>query len=569
MANAVVRTIGMLGVLSLAGCGGGAGSNPATPVVPIATATPAATVAPSATSIARVTITDPSTGTFSRQRRPSHLPSSAYTIAISVNGGAPVSFPYAVNGPTCVVASPLNVCTFDVTVPTGNVTLVVKALNSKGSALSTATVQQVVSGTTAVPVTLAGIPARTSVTLAQSTMPAGTPGTVAITLAVVDSDGNRIGGPYATPVTLTNSDTSGHSSISPNLVSDPTTPVQLVLDGKPVNAIISTTLGGGVGPFASSLAAHEFTLPSGQPASPNLGSGAIAAGGDGGVWFAEQNGIARVDAAGTIAEYPMVRPLGMVRGPDGAVWFSAGFDQATGNASELCRVAANGSVTKFKTPGGNHLTVGADGNFWLVNAASSVWRVTPAGTVTTFALTAPPSLPGSNPRADDIAAGPDGNLWITDGLSGRVYVVSTAGVQVTAFGLPASAYSAVALRATFGQDGALWLTSQKEVVRMTNTGAVTEFSVVPGVLTFTAGGTDAAPILAGPDGNIWTAGASGDGSAAMFRMAMMPSLTLALPLPAVAPVNFRSTLPIGLSSGPNGTIWYVRANTVGWFSPPL
>jgi sugar lactone lactonase YvrE len=572
MANVLTGTVLVLGALALAACGGGGGSGSTGPVIPTVTPTPGSTAGPttpppSATSTARVTITDPSTGTFARKRRPSHLPASTKSVAVSVNGGTPVSFPYVVNGPTCVVSATTNVCTFDVPVPTGNVTLLVQALNARGKALSSATVQQLVSGTTVVPVTLAGIPVTASVSPTLITAPAGTATTVPLTISAQDLDGNTISGPFANPVTLVDSDASGHSSISPNPVPDSTGPVNLVLDGKPVNLRISAagSLSAGIAVFASSLATHEFTVPSGQTTASNGGTGSIVLGGDGAMWFGEQTGIGRVDVNGAITEYPMVQPQQMVRGADGAVWFTTFFDSSNGQNGELCRVAPNGTVTKLN-PGLfiSRLTVGPDGNFWAVDGNAYVARVTTSGTVTKFPLTA---SGGNASHANDVSVGPDGNLWVFDESLNTLDVVTTAGTQIASVAITPPPQNGTGLsHSTFGSDGAFWFATN-EIGRVSTAGALTELQQISGTLLVLNGIGFSPPILAASDNNIWTTG-NWFGPAALFRVVPATNAVLTLPLPIVKPVNSVQPPAVGIANGPNGTIWFVRANAVGWFSSP-
>ena len=560
----------------LAACGGGGGGAssgggpiPATPV-PSPSASPPST---SGTSTARVTITDPvGPSTLGAQRRPKHLPKSTKTIAISANGGAATSFAYGVNSPTCVISPSTVTCTFDVQVPTGNDAIVVQALNGTGKLLATATVQQAVSGTTVVPVTLAGVPSSVTVKLQQNTAPTGTATSVPLAVTAFDADGNAITGAYATPVTLTDDDKSGHTAISPNPVPSSTTAVGLTYDGGVANARISSALAGsGSDGFASGVAAHEYAVPSGTPATSNSGTGTIVLGGDGAMWFGEQNGVGRVDTSGHITEYPSAaQPQVMVRGPDGAVWFSSSFDRSTGNFGELCRVAADGSVTKLNVSMGPRFVVGADGNFWDVDGNGYVKRITPAGTVSTFSLVSPPGALNPGAHANDIVASPDGNLRVLDYSDEIIYTVSTSGSQLAATQMSPGQYiPSGGSAATFGPDAAIWYVSQFEVIRTTTGGATTEYQQFPGTLTVLNGIGTAAPLLSAADNNIWTTGAWFYGLQTMFRISPSSGAIVALPLPAVPATSvYGQPAAVGEANGPNGTIWYVRGSTVGWFPPP-
>lgn len=567
----------LLAFVSLAACGGGGGGGSAGPGPVPTTPTPTPTTAPTnapATSLARVTISDPvGPSTFGAARRPRHLPSSTASITIGVNGGPASSFPYHVNGPTCVTDSSTTTCTFDVQVPTGTDTIVVQALNAAGKPLATATVQQAVSGTTVVPVTLLGVPASATVSLASNSAPAGTPTAIPIVLTAKDADGNTITGTYATPVTLTNDDKSGHTTISPNPVVSSATSVALNFDGSASNARISASLtGSGVTLFASAVAAHEYAIPSGTLAASNAGTGTIVQGGDGAMWFGEQNGVGRVDANGAITEYPMVQPQLMVRGADGAVWFTTYYDSATGHSGELVRVAADGTATKLNVAIGVKFVLGSDGNFWDVDGNNYVKRVTPSGTVNAYPLISPPGALNPGVHANDIVASPGGNLIVLDYSNLIAYTVDTSGNQVAATQMSPGKYLATGgSNAIIGPDSAVWYIGQNEVVRYGGSaGAITEYNQLPGTLTYASGYGNASPLLAGPDGNVWATGTWLLNSTPTF-FRITPSTGAILALPAPSSGRNGVGLPpstLGAASGPNNTIWYVRGSNVGRFSPP-
>ncbi|MDB5042518.1 MAG: hypothetical protein JWN27_3244 [Candidatus Eremiobacteraeota bacterium] len=565
-------------IVLLAGCGGGGSSSPSGVVVP-STPTPgprASSTPVPATSLARITIVDPAGGAGSSavKRRPSHLPATARTITVSANGAPAISFPYAVNGPTCVVsAAAVTTCTFDAAVPTGADSIVVQALNQTGKLLSTATVQQTVSGTTIVPVTLLGVPVTGSIKFGKSTAPVGTPATVALTLTVTDADFNPIAGTYSKPVSLTDSDTAGDTAISPNPVADSTTPISMTYDGKALNVRITVGLpGAGSAAFASALPAREFAIPSGTLAQSNAGTGTIVQGGDGAMWFGEQNGVGRITTAGAITEFPMVQPQQMVRGADGAVWFTTYSDSATGQFGELCRVDPTGTVTKFNVNVTSHIVLGADGNFWTADGHSYVRRITPAGGTMQFPLVPPAGALNPGVQVSDVVARADGNLNILDDTSDVVYTVTTAGTQLGAVVMSPFPVSGGSLSpAVFGPDGAIWYTSQNALVRITQAGATTEFTQLPGPFNAINGIGFVAPIITGPDNNLWTTGSwfGQSQSPAVFRVVPASGAAIALPLPTVPVTSvYGQPNPGALATGPGGTIWYTRGATVGVFTPP-
>jgi hypothetical protein len=226
-------------------------------------------------------------------------------------------------------------------------------------------------------------------------------------------------------------------------------------------------------------------------------------------------------------------------------------------------------VTKLNVGIGLRFVVGSDGNFWDVDNNAYVKRVTPAGVVTTFPLTSPPGALNPGVGANDIVASPDGNLRVLDYSNLIIYTVSTSGAQIAATQMSPGHYlSTGGSAATVGPDRAIWYVGQNEVVSTTTAGAVTEYNTFPGTLTILNGIGNAAPMLGGPDGNMWTSGNWFGSNPTLFRISPASGTILALPLPTVPASPSGQPLAVGAANGPNGTIWYVRGNTVGWFTPP-
>lgn len=99
-------------------------------------------------------------------------------------------------------------------------------------------------------------------------------------------------------------------------------------------------------------------------------------------------------------------PQSVVRGPDGALWFTDVFH------SRIGRVAADGAFTFFSAgltrwhSGPQYITNGPDGALWFTEIRDRVGRITTDGKITEFSAGIPfRSFIGG------IVAGPDGNLW--------------------------------------------------------------------------------------------------------------------------------------------------------------
>src|ERR1700730_6153131 len=79
-------------------------------------------------------------------------------------------------------------------------------------------------------------------------------------------------------------------------------------------------------------------------------------------------------------------PVVIVKGPDGAMWFTEGF------AHKIGRITTDGAITEF-TVGGSDMggiAVGPDGNIWFtLSAPYVVGKMTPTGQLTEFTIPPP------------------------------------------------------------------------------------------------------------------------------------------------------------------------------------
>jgi virginiamycin B lyase len=123
-----------------------------------------------------------------------------------------------------------------------------------------------------------------------------------------------------------------------------------------------------------------------------------------------------------------------------------------------------------------------------------IGAISTAGTITEYPI---PSGRASN----FITAGPDGNLWFTENYANYVAKITTSGT-VTEYAVPTLFAGPWMIAA--GKDGALWFTESGgtgQIGRVTTTGTVTEYPI--------SNLTGNPALLAGSDGNLWAASASG------------------------------------------------------------
>jgi virginiamycin B lyase len=166
----------------------------------------------------------------------------------------------------------------------------------------------------------------------------------------------------------------------------------------------------------------EFPLP-----AANSYVSAITTGPDGALWFIEQsaNKIGRITTAGVVTEFPIPtarsEPAGITAGPDGALWFTEP-SQCECNA-KIGRITTAGVFTEFPVadfgdlPGQDSLplgiTLGPDGALWFTAGFySEIGRITTAGVFGAFG----PTDSGLN----NITTGPNGALWFTESGANKI-----------------------------------------------------------------------------------------------------------------------------------------------------
>ncbi|HYI36525.1 MAG TPA: hypothetical protein VEX39_07970 [Thermoleophilaceae bacterium] len=134
-------------------------------------------------------------------------------------------------------------------------------------------------------------------------------------------------------------------------------------------------------------------------------------------------------------------------GPDGAAWF-------TGGSKEFGRIAANGAVTEFVTPGNKVPTAITSGPDTTGGPANRIWLAYNGGVIKVNP--AAPNAGTDFPSAKvgngvrDMAADRNGNLWVID-LDGVTRVTTAAAPTFDEFGAGNSGRE-IAL----GGDGRMW-----------------------------------------------------------------------------------------------------------------
>jgi streptogramin lyase len=312
----------------------------------------------------------------------------------------------------------------------------------------------------------------------------------------------------------------------------------------------------------------EYSVP-----TPGSSPGGIAAGPDGNLWLTESaaNKVARVTPTGSISEYTIpylgfdahnglnddpagVKPIGIVTGPDGNLWF------AENNGHAVGRVTPSGSFTQYATTGySGFITAGPDGNLWLTEGSSDkVARVTTGGTVTEYPL--PDPYPSPTERyPGPIAVGSDHNLWFTEpgcracgGVVHKVAKMDTSGTLLAEYDV--GGVGSFPFGITAGPDGNLWVVEfgGNNVARVTTSGVVTEFPI-------TTASSVPIMITAGPDGKLWFTENAANQVAEVSTSGVFTEY----------PVPTPTSGPVGITTGPDANIWFTElsGNKVARITP--
>ncbi len=586
-------------VVSLTACGGGGGGGSAS--VPAPHASAAASAAPSGPTAQVVfRIGSGSKSTTSTARTPNFVSPSTQSATVSLQGQTPplATINVTLGAPNCTGDGTGGVvCTASVAAPSGTDTFVINtydAQNGTGNLLSTGTVVATIAlnATNTVSLVLSGVVASTAVILGSSSVQAGTPATVAVTVVAYDAKQNVIIGPgnYSTPVGLTSSDTSNVTHLSTTQVTGPGTSVTLSYTGaSSIGATITPMLGSTAGTAATFTPTGYAFTPFSLTSNSNKFTNVTAVGPDGNLWFAQPGTIGFITPAGASTAFtsgnsvPNFDILALAAGPDGAVWFGDIDGQvgsittggtvalissfATGptgcgsGGQKVSIVRRNAQVMVAPTACGpiNWMIPGpGDGKLWVSDDSGMIGSVNlQTGTLTEYDITTMQSWPpGAFAEPVQIAFGSDGAIYAADphGLLDRITVSN--GVVTDATQLPlTTGCTSNGQFGTFGlaigTDGTIWTGDQCSnlvAVPLSNfsSSAVQAWSIA-GLTNF-----NSLQYLIPSAAGIWAT----DGETnTVYRITnttvnnqLVPAISTLTPLPPVA-------LAYALAIGSDGNLW--------------
>lgn len=248
----------LVGMAAAAGCAGGGGS---TSPLPKASAGPTS---------AKFSISVPLNQSSSVRKPNFDAPSGTQSVSISLtsvngtkqSGSTPAVANLSASTAGCTTGSSTLTCTVTVSAVPGTDLYTVTSYpqpNAQGTAIAsgTASVTAVEGQTATAPVTLTGTIA--SITLSLGTPPiAGVANTIPLVVIAKDSNGATIMGTYSTPITLTDSDTSGATKLSATSVADSTAAAGVTIAYNGSSLANAPSIGAAAG--SVSAAALPFSL---------------------------------------------------------------------------------------------------------------------------------------------------------------------------------------------------------------------------------------------------------------------------------------------------------------------
>ena len=250
---------------------------------------------------------------------------------------------------------------------------------------------------------------------------------------------------------------------------------------------------------------------------------------------------------GTLSEFTDASingPVGIVTGPDGALWFTNFGGNSIGRMDAGTHAVTH--YTAASVSGPERIALGADGGLWFTNSlGNSIGRIDP----TTHAIT---NYTGTGVSAPEgITAGPDGQLWFSNYGGNLLGFVNPATGAVS--GYTSSAFTTMK-DITTGPDGTLWFTNFSGNI-------IGEFSQTALTINQLSNANVNNPwgLVTGPDGALWF---TNNQSNSIGRLDPVASTIAKYTDPSIH-------APQGITVGPDGALWFTNngGNSIGRIDP--
>jgi streptogramin lyase len=395
-------------------------------------------------------------------------------------------------------------------------------------------------------------------------------------VAARDASGAVIVGPgnYLQPITLSNNDTTGGTTLSKTTLTSPSDAVTLSYDGTSyVDPVISSSPGPAANASPPRLVpevqATEVAIPSGSKVRNGM-----VLGSDGAMWFSEWRGIGRVSAGGSITEFPftdaLMGPGPLALGSDGNVWFDGAIDNVAPPAfppsnSAVGFITPGGSITSYPVNSSGYplsgIIKGPDNNIWFGYSNNSIGLVGPGGAITKYSPTFGNDL---NIQVTDLTTAPDGNIWIVDGGLSEIlkYVIATN--TVTAYptppDFPGAGQNVQPYRVIEGTDGDLYASSVSMIFKFDTGGNI--LATYPFDNVFAS--VDAQ--LAAGHGAVWVPLGLDNNQHPLIGRVAANGAYAEIALPETGTIGDSAAPISAMVMGPDNVMWYVRDTSVGHYA---
>ncbi len=205
------------------------------------------------------------------------------SATIAINGAVVTTADLSATSAICqAVNESARTCTIPLTAPAGNdsfTATLYDGANGTSHVLGIGVATLAVGGASfSLPITVGGVAVSLTINAQTTTLQTGNATTIPLTFTAKDAAGAVIAGadPFANPITLTNSDTSGHTHLSATALGSPQTAVSLAYDGGAVTAPVTIGATGGgsttVTPVVITVVVATPTpTPTPTPGIPSLG----------------------------------------------------------------------------------------------------------------------------------------------------------------------------------------------------------------------------------------------------------------------------------------------------------
>jgi uncharacterized repeat protein (TIGR03803 family) len=281
---------------------------------------------------------------------------------------------------------------------------------------------------------------------------------------------------------------------------------------------------------------------------------------------------------------------GLYKAPDGQLYGTTNSGGTYGGAGTVFRVSQGGSLTTLANfystgngfPGGSlpqsRLVQAGDGNFYgttndgsTTSNLGTVFRLTPAGVLTTLVSFNNSGLPRGADPSCGLTLGPDGSLYgVTQNggtsFAGTVFKVTTSGVLTTLVNFTGTSGTALGSspRASLvlASDGNFYGTTATggagnfgTIFRLTPAGALTTLVQLTGTTGAFPGATPTGSLVQGADGHLYgtTVGGGVNGFGTVFRVTLGAGFT--------SLVSFSGTTGSALGNGPKGGLVQLAGGT--------